>query len=920
MRRSGRLIVVAIGLALLAGALAVPAVGEGLSPTGDRAMAQLASCAASANNLLVSFVVDESGSLQQTDPTNQRVNGINSAIDALTDLRAGAGGKLDVEANLALFAEGYTPLVPWLSLNKPNAAHLKSVSSAELPNRNRGLYTDYRSALIGAQSSLNAREAKVGGTSCKVILWFTDGGLDVRGDKSSALSDLCLPNGIVDSVRAARISVIALALFHEPSSVTLTQREQLRSVAEGTGAGITCGQTPISSDAVVGAYLRADDASALRRVFAGVGALISGASQSLSLKCPSANCVGGVARFPVDRGIAGFQVIVDSFNNTAQLTLAGPDGKQVRLTAASPASPWGRLKVTERNGLTTARLTFKQVNGPQVGEWTLTSLGPSGKPNPVAVDLYYLWEAHLVVDAPDVVLIGQDSPVRVTVTVAGQKVPPDWYKSMDVKLRVGDTTPLTLLADHNGAFVGSLTLPTGTVPSEVTVTASASAVSGPSGILLAPVSWSAVLPTRLPPTYPTITPTRLVLPTITSGQGTTAILTLHGTKRGSTRACLHGDAKLNGPQAAGNIMVTADGRCVDIGPGTTRNWTFRVVPEALADGRVTGHLQLDLTGEKAGDAVSVSVPVSSSMTRPVDEPLRWALVASFIALSLVVPLALLSIGNWWIGRFRLTELTRVASIPVTVTPAGIEPRRKDSAVFIEADDFHPVGEGTVRKRTFNTQGVKFAHALPWPMSDPNAYATASPGEIVLSGTGEYSNASGCRAPMVTALEQCWVLVVDPVTVTETEAPGLIIFVNEDTGLREIIAARGEKLLGFGGWEVLWAKLFAAAGMATARPVPTALEMATADDAGSPPLDGPPQSTIFDDEAVRPDGSPFTEFTAGTSSPAVPRRSGWSGRKKHNQEAAPPSLPDSQADGSPTQQGTPTRAPEDEFPPPPPLDF
>lgn len=310
-----------------------------------------------------------------------------------------------------------------------------------------------------------------------------------------------------------------------------------------------------------------------------------------------------------------------------------------------------------------------------------------------------------------------------------------------------------------------------------------------------------------------------------------------------------------------------------------------MVPDALADGSVTGQLQLDLTGENAGDAVSVSVPVTSSMTRPVDEPLLWALVAAFIALSLIVPLALLSLANWWIGRFRLTMLSRVASIPVTVTEAGIEPRRRDSATLIDADDFHPVGEGTVvrqgtvRKRAFNTQGVNFAHAFPWPLSDPTAYAGASPGEIVLSGTHPYTDPSGSRAPVLTALEQCWVLIVDPATVTKAEAEGRIVFVNEETevtGVRENIAARDKMLLGFRDWKGVWGQLSSAAE-AAAPPLPSPTGKTSTGDLSE---DLPPGPTIVDhaeDEAGLPRWTP-TGSAAGVSSSGARGRFGWLRRK------------------------------------------
>ena len=156
--------------------------------------------------------------------------------------------------------------------------------------------------------------------------------------------------------------------------------------SEGTGKGITGVTTPLAGVVVAGAALRAEDASALRRVFAGVGALISGASQSLSVKCPSGDCVGGVVSFPVDRGIAGFQVIVDSADNTARLTLRGPDGAQVRLAEASSASPWGKLKVPQRSGLTTAIVTYNRAPGARAAPRPLTALRHPEPPSPGTVD------------------------------------------------------------------------------------------------------------------------------------------------------------------------------------------------------------------------------------------------------------------------------------------------------------------------------------------------------------------------------------------------------------------------------------------------------------------------------------------------------------------------------------------------------
>ena len=942
---NGRRLSVAALSALLVGAAAAGgAVAEELSPTAERAMAQIAACSADADQLLVQVVVDESGSLLETDPTDQRVAGIVSAIDVLAGLRAEAAGELEVELNLALFAERYTELASWAPLDPESAERLRSVASATLPTRDRGAYTDYRAALNGARTSLDARAAALGGTSCKVVLWFTDGALDVRGDgEPAALSEICAPNGVADGLRASGISVVALALFSEVGSVTPEQRAQLRAIAEGAADGVTCGESPVPSDAAAGAYLRADDAGALRRLFAGIGALLEGGTQSETRFCPSDRCADGVLDFPVDRGISGLELIVDAAAGTPAPRLVDPEGDVYDLVAGTHEAPWGTVAVTARDGLTVAELAFDDVDGAHVGPWSadLADLGQA------TADLFYFWGAQLDVTAPGGLVVGETSDVEVVLSVNGQPVSPSWYEELDVELMVEGVS--VLLSESADGLSGTVEFPGEGAPAELVFTATASARSAPSGVRLAPVSATVPLATRLPASFPTIAPTRVTVPTIETLEGSTAVVTLTGSDRGPTRVCL-GDVSVAGPADAGRIAVTASPECVDLAADEVRDWTLTVRPESMADGRVAGEVDLVLTGADAGDETTMSVGLTSAMVRPVDEPLRWLLVVGLVLLSLVLPLALLAVSNWWLGRFRLTHLSRVASVPVRVTATGLEPRRADGDMtLIDPDDFGPVGLGEVRRRRFSAGGVEFAHDLPWwPMGDPTAYAEASGGELVISGTGVYSDAQARQAPVQTALGQTWVLLVDPHTVGDDGADARLVFVNEDTGLREVIDARNERLGAFPGWDIVWAKIRAAAEArertdrretptkASAReertatagtgvePRPMAPDLAPPRPAGP---SEPPRMTAWEDEESSP-APPSSAFERATTQPATgagTRR--WRGRGRPAAEPRPagPSSPGAEQGGqrdgprtSPSPSQAPPDAPDDRRPPP--IDF
>jgi len=260
-----------IGLGWPAAAMpsAVPSTADAqVSVAGDRAFSEIAGCVSNADSLLASVVVDESGSLRSTDPRNMRVPAITSAIDALQELKASAPGRLSVEVSMSTFARGYDRLVGWGELNPRHADRLRAAATDELPQRNSGDATDYRQALKGSQRQLDTRAEQLAGKSvCKVMLWFTDGALDVESATATAAEELCRRQGIVDAVRRDQVSVVALALFTAGGGVTDAQRDQLRAVAEGTGQAVPCGKTPIPADASSGVYLSADDPAALRRHF-----------------------------------------------------------------------------------------------------------------------------------------------------------------------------------------------------------------------------------------------------------------------------------------------------------------------------------------------------------------------------------------------------------------------------------------------------------------------------------------------------------------------------------------------------------------------------------------------------------------------------------------------------------------------------
>ena len=177
--------VLTIGIGLAPTALASPAT---LTPAGAEGLAQIATCLRSNPNLVALLVVDESGSLEGTDPDNRRADILADFVLSLAALsgQETPNGARNVQFAANTFAVDSRLLVPWTSLTPENAEKISSQLRDQIPALNQGQGTDYEAAIKGARGSISEGVAQLDAPvpPCKLVVWFTDGVLQV-GDAAA---------------------------------------------------------------------------------------------------------------------------------------------------------------------------------------------------------------------------------------------------------------------------------------------------------------------------------------------------------------------------------------------------------------------------------------------------------------------------------------------------------------------------------------------------------------------------------------------------------------------------------------------------------------------------------------------------------------------------------------------------------------
>lgn len=441
-----RLLAALVGVAL---SLPLATLSAGASVAAERPLTQVDSfraCIAGGGVTDMLLLVDESSSLNQTDPDNARVT---SASYLLTQLGSFASqSSADVNIAVSVFANSYTQIQPWTPLNAGTLPQLQSTVSS-LKDRVNGMETDYWTALDGARKDLAAKAAaRTNKQSCQALVWFTDGAINytVRENdadkaaygaakpfapgieltsaeaaesvRTAAMTDICRPGGVADQLRSSQVALFGIGL--QGSTGGSGDFSFIESVATGKSGNdaAACGKL---INPVPGEFHLATDIDSLLLAFDAVSSPGSRPITQDAGICQVSVCIDKAHRFVLDQSTPGVRVLATADGNNLSASLLNPAGKVINLpkgTIGSPASLTSDDNTLTYTWLSDKSLTVSMAEGSTKagwrGLWQLAFTDPTGQSG------------------------GKTS--KSSIHIAGS-LKPAWLNPASVALHVGDAIP-----------------------------------------------------------------------------------------------------------------------------------------------------------------------------------------------------------------------------------------------------------------------------------------------------------------------------------------------------------------------------------------------------------------------------------------------------------------------------------------------
>lgn len=688
-----------------------------LSENGQRAFADLGRCLQSQGKekvLDVFYLIDESGSLQDTDPQKKRAEILSSSLRQLVSFRE----DVTVNYSVGFFAHEYAVWKSWTTVNQGGIVSEAAKLDAEVRKRDQGDWTDWLKGINGAIIELNAQHERTNG--CSTLIWLTDGGIQLKTAEltESAVEELCLNR--FDVLRKNNITVLGILLKNEKVLEEMTEEDRknqllrmayMQPMIEGTGRLYdntvrNCGSYPVPKNYRQGALFVAQDPKDLAFEFLKLPPQIEGCKESPSIR-------GDVSDFKIENGISDFQIVTKSPN----WRLTDPTGKT--LTAASR-----EIRVFETAGASQIKVGTSQSG---VGKWKFT-----GDDDAV---LYLCAGLDIVIDAGNDLIAGRPGSISGKVVLQRNGLPANLaiYASnhpITVQQIAGDgsfSTPVEATQSAPSSFkLENFTPTAGQSELEIRVTLY---LTTKDGFELAPISVSQKLEVRLPENYPSLKSTPITLSDLRKpDEPATGQATFKAPVGTDGKVCIAPNARVkvisDAVKREDSYVLRTSGvdatGCIQIRDGESDGKiSISISNSVTASADVILEIPVTYYSDaEPGKSFTLGAPIEFTSFVPGQENAKWWTILLTI-LGIGLPLALIYLMSWLTTKIAFGRQVQRAAYPVMLTPADRYTGRDGNAIVIDGADFKIRPEQPdVRSfddsvGTFRTKISKLVLAAPW---------------------------------------------------------------------------------------------------------------------------------------------------------------------------------------------------------------
>jgi hypothetical protein len=780
-----------LSLTFLAGSLSfAPQASSSnhISAWGKEAVEQIATCINSSGQkdvVNVLFLIDESGSLKWNDKLNLRVEGLKASLDEFARIKA-YRPYFTINRAFTTFADSFAPVAGkgWQELDEGTLKDDKEWIDSEIPKLVTGQTTDYAKALEGAY---NFFKPQITRDSCNVLVWFTDGAINIAPSVESTakgFEKICGVNPItgqrtnqdpiINKFRNSGINIQGIILKNRDVLDNPEEYGREPEDVEDESRGMTF-FTPIvehSGQVNTGYFSSAErelpitcgSPSGAKGVVTEVGNPIDIIWPPTEFECVTSS--GRVLEpengfVNIDPGFSRFRAsaIKDGFTlkNGAGTTIATSQGSA---TEDVEVSYFGAddVAISASGSISDDAAVLKP------GKWQFTTAKNSEK-----VFCGYLDLAVEIRNDP----CYENESCTFSGVITRNGRPVDFSVYEDSELRYGLVNPVNqdisysgLSFDGQGKFKGTFS-PAGAIDANgianLIVTLDVETKSGYKFVFSA-IQGVQPLPLGL---YPEINPNPINSEDFTTqllGKSGTASapITLKGPTRGAGEICF-GDLevrsdpdpkRVNDYTARINGNDLKDGDCIALTAGQEFPTTLEIENSSAKEGTVSGFIPVTL--KSAGqDDISTQVPVTFDSTVEYNNARRLIIFAICLLLGLLLPLTALKILQVRAARITVSPLSK-ATTPVVLSASGgfVSIRRAEKAsgtdIFTEGD-FEGFMHLDGKEKQIQIGGETLRGDAPLnPFASPRAILATAPGLIVASSDIWSRNTRGLARHETTA--------------------------------------------------------------------------------------------------------------------------------------------------------------------------